>query len=90
LFEIKVVWSDANDDYWYKFDDDQKIIRINMGHPFFKPFSHDNKFKALIDQFVVAIFLAEKYSEQTADLNGYIQTSKLDFYINKILGELKK
>lgn len=86
--KFKVTWSDAGGAYWYSFDKDKNEIKINMAHPFFKPFSSSEDFRNVLNKFVIAIYLAEKRALSTSQDDGYAYVDDINNEINEILKKL--
>lgn len=86
--EINVTWSNAGGAYWYSFDKEKNEIKINIGHPFFQPFSSSAEFRDVLNKFVIAIYLAEIRAESTSEVEGYAFVDDINNQINEILKKL--
>lgn len=88
--KIKVTWSDAGSSYWYSFDKANNEIKINIAHPFFKPFSSSKEFRNVLNQIVIAILVAERNAEASSQYDGYSFNDDINNNINDILKALVK
>ena len=87
---IKVTWSDAGSSYWYSFDKENSEIKINIAHPFFKPFTSSKEFRNVLNQIVIAILVAERNAEASSQYDGYSFNDDINNNINDILKALVK
>ncbi len=91
---FKVSWKISNNDKWIDYDAYSAEISININHPFFKPYSSDDKFKELLDSFVVAFVCAEELAKKTSLQNGgsenYILPSVFRNKMNQILKKISE
>ena len=87
---IKVTWSDAGSSYWYSFDKENNEIKINIAHPFFKPYTSSKEFRNVLNQIVIAILIAERNAEATSQYDGYSLNDDINNNINDILKALVK
>lgn len=87
---IKVTWSDAGSSYWYSYDKNNNEIKINIAHPFFKPFTSSKEFRNVLNQIVIAILIAEKNAEAASIYDGYSFNDDINNNINDILRALAK
>ena len=88
--KIKVTWSDAGSAYWFDYNNEVNEIKINIAHPFFKPFCSSSDFKTVLNKFVIAIVLAEKNACVNSEQDGYAYVDDINNEINKILKGLAK
>ena len=88
--EIKVTWSDAGSSYWYSFDKENNEIKINIAHPFFKPFTSSKEFRNVLNHIVIAILVAERNAEASSQYDGYSFNDDINNNINEILKALVK
>ena len=88
--KIKVTWSQAGTAYWFEFNSKDNEVKINISHPFFKPFCSSQDFKTVLNKFVIAIILSEKNASMNADKEGYAYIDDINNEINKILKGLAR
>ena len=89
---INVKWAIGDNSSWISVDvsEDGSIayIKLNVNHPFFKPFSEKEEFKEVLEKFAIAFALSEISSKGQSDKDGYIPVSSFRNFINKYLKEL--
>lgn len=88
--KIKVTWSDAGSSYWFDYNNEINEIKINIAHPFFKPFCSSADFKTVLNKFVIVIVLAEKNACVNSEQDGYAYIDDINNEVNKILKGLAK
>lgn len=90
VFEVS--WRITDNSSWIDYDAESGRIAININHPFFKPYSKDEGFKILLDEFVVAYISAEEIAKKTpVSPNvpaGYVLPSTIRSAINSILKKI--
>ena len=93
-YQIVVQWVQANNQSWITVDPptEENIVRVklNINHPFFKPFSANQDFKVVLEKFAIAFALAELRAKTTANSDGSIAPNAFRSYINKYLKELSE
>jgi hypothetical protein len=92
-YNINVKWDDTNEvGQWVTLNDkgnNEFDITINIRHNFFTPYQNDPEFIELINEFAIALILAEKQAKKsTTDTNQLIEASSIRMYMNKILSQL--
>lgn len=89
---INVKWAIGDNSSWISVDvsEDQKTadIKLNVNHPFFKPFSEKEDFKEVLEKFAISFALSEINCKALSDKDGYIPTTMFRNFINKYLKEL--
>lgn len=89
---INVKWAIGDNSSWISVDvsEDGSVafIKLNVNHPFFKPFSENEEFKVVLEKFAIAFALSEISSKGQSDKDGYIPVSSFRNFINKYLKEL--
>lgn len=89
---INVQWALENASYWINVDsenEDKDVnIKLNINHPFFKPFSEKEDFKEVLERFAVAFALAEKRVQNNANPEGFISPNAFRTHINNYLKKL--
>lgn len=93
-YAINVKWND-DDEYgtWLIVEDRESEIDVmlNIRHKFFVPFIHQIEFLTLINQFAVAMVIAEKKAKSiTTDENKKIDPWAIRIQMNKLLEVLAK
>lgn len=79
-----------NDNMVFKFDDTNNKITLNLNHPLFRNFIENDVFIALINKFVIAIYLAKMDTISSAvDDEGRSVAATFSYNINERLKELK-
>ncbi len=89
--KIIVNWALGKNDFWIEYKDevDGTIdVIINIDHPFFKPYSNEEKFKIVLEKFVLAFIIAEQQARSTSDKQGYILASTIKNYMNSYLSKM--
>ena len=92
-YQIVVQWVQANNQSWITVEPPtESIVRVklNINHPFFKPFSANQDFKVVLEKFAIAFALAELRAKATANSDGSIAPNAIRSYINKYLKELSE
>lgn len=65
------------------------ILRLNMKHPFFKPFINDENFGTVLMKLAIAMALAELDASMiTPDSSGLVEPSEIRNKMNKILEDI--
>ena len=89
---INVKWAIGDNSSWISVDlsedGNSADIKLNVNHPFFKPFSEKEDFKEVLEKFAIAFALSEINCKKQSDKDGYIPTSMFRNFINKYLKEL--
>ncbi len=89
---INVKWAIGDNSSWISVDVSEDgstaFIKLNVNHPFFKPFSEKEEFKEVLEKFAIAFALSEISSKGQSDKDGYIPVSSFRNFINKYLKEL--
>ena len=89
---IRVKWAIGDNSSWISVDvsEDQSIsdIKLNINHPFFKPFSEKEEFKEVLEKFAIAFALSEISCKTQSSKEGYIPAAMFRNFINKYLKEL--
>lgn len=91
--EFKVQWSIGNKDFWIEYTEtkqDKFDVLINIDHPFFMPFSKDERFKRVLEKFTIAFILAERQAKMGAGRDGYIPSNAIKNCMNKYLQKLAR
>lgn len=90
--KIDVRWSIGDNSSWISVDlaedSSSASIKLNINHPFFKPFSEKEEFKAVLEKFAIAFALSEISSKAQSPKDGYIPVSMFRNFINQYLKEL--
>ena len=92
-YKINVKWDD-HDEYgpWLTLEDNNSnefSIIINIRHNFFTPYLNDYEFVKLINQFAIALVIAEKQARKsTTDSNQKIDPWAIRVNMNKLLIQL--
>lgn len=90
--EIKVQWTIGNSSSWINvdFSDDSKnaTVRLNINHPFFKPFSEKPEFKTVLEKFAIAFVLSELKAKKLGNNDGLVMPSHFRTFINDYLQKL--
>ena len=90
--EFVVEWSIGNKSYWINVEENNEEgkvdITINMNHPFFKPYSNDADFKAVLEKFVIAFVAAEQQAKTTSTKDGYIHSATIRHKMNEFLSKM--
>ncbi len=90
---FSVQWARSSKKYWIEYtanDDDNYDVRINIDHPFFKPFSNEEGFQKVLEKFALAFILAERQAKLGSDREGYIQANTIKNYMNRFLEKLSE
>jgi hypothetical protein len=89
---ILVQWTMGNASTWIKVDPEEDgskaSIKLNINHPFFKPFSEKEDFKLVLEKFAIAFALAEIRASKHANADGMISPNAFRTHINNFLREL--
>ena len=88
--KVKVIWSDAGSAYWFEYDSNANEIKINIAHPFFKPYCSTHEFRNVLNKFVIALVMAERLAEDSSTKPGYAFTDDINSFINDLLRDLAK
>ena len=90
--KISVQWTKGNAATWIKVDSAEDgssaSIKLNINHPFFKPFSEMEDFKMVLEKFAIAFALAEIRTKFNANAEGMISPNAFRTHINNFLREL--
>lgn len=90
--DISVQWTKGNASTWISVDSDENCnkanIRLNINHPFFKPFCEKEDFKMVLEKFAIAFALAEIRAKKNANSDGMISPNAFRTHINNYLKEL--
>lgn len=93
-YQIAVQWVQANNQSWISVDpsteDNIAYVRLNINHPFFKPFSSNQSFKVVLEKFAIAFVLAEYRAKSNANSDGLIAPNAFRSHINKYLKDLSQ
>ena len=93
-YQIAVQWVQANNQSWISVDppteENIAYVRLNINHPFFKPFSSDQSFKVVLEKFAIAFVLAEHRAKLNANSDGLIAPNAFRSHINKYLKDLSQ
>ena len=92
-YDITVKWDDRTEfGPWLSVNneiDNSFDIIINIRHRFFSPYQNQTEFLNVINQFAIALVLAEKKAKSaTADPNQRIDAFAIRTYMNKLLNNL--
>jgi len=89
---INVKWAIGDSTSWISVDlsedGNTADIKLNVNHPFFKPFSEKEDFKEVLEKFAIAFALSEINCKNQSDKDGYIPSSMFRNFINKYLKAL--
>lgn len=89
---LSVQWTLGNASTWIKVDSEEDgssaHIRLNINHPFFKPFSEKEDFKLVLEKFALAFALAEIQAKKNANSEGMISPNAFRTLINRYLEQL--
>lgn len=89
---LSVQWTMGNASTWIKVDSAEDgssaNIRLNINHPFFKPFSEKEDFKLVLEKFALAFALAEIQAQKNANAEGMISPNAFRTHINRYLEQL--
>ena len=89
---INVKWAIGDNSSWISVDVSEDgsnaFIKLNVNHPFFKPFSENEAFKVVLEKFAIAFALSEISCKGQSGKDGYIPISSFRNFINKYLKEL--
>ena len=89
---ISVQWTKGNALTWISVDSDESCneakIKLNINHPFFKPFCEKEDFKMVLEKFAIAFALAEMRAKKNANSEGMISPNAFRTHINNYLKEL--
>lgn len=89
---ISVQWTIGNSATWIRVDAAEDCnsaeIKLNINHPFFKPFSEKEDFKMVLEKFAIAFALAEIRARKNANAEGMISPNAFRTHINNYLKEL--
>lgn len=86
--DFVVKWTTGNKNYWIEYDNyepDKYDVTINIEHPFFMPFSKEEKFKRVLEKFTLAFILSERQAKNASNYEGYIPSNVIKNYMNKYL-----
>lgn len=90
--KLSVQWTLGNASTWIKVDAEEDgscaNIKLNINHPFFKPFSEKEDFKLVLEKFALAFALAEIQAKKNANSEGMISPNTFRTQINKYLEQL--
>lgn len=90
--KIDVRWAIGDNSSWISVDlaedGSAASIKLNINHPFFKPFSENEEFKTVLEKFAIAFALSEISSKGQSSQDGYIHVSMFRNFINQYLKEL--
>lgn len=93
-YHIEVQWVQANNQSWITVDSSPEeniaYVKLNINHPFFKPFSSDQSFKVVLEKFAIAFVLAEYRAKLNANSDGLIAPNAFRSHINKYLKDLSQ
>lgn len=93
-YQIAVQWVQANNQSWISVEPSTEeniaYVRLNINHPFFKPFSSDQSFKVVLEKFAIAFVLAEHRAKLNANSDGLIAPNAFRSHINKYLKDLSQ
>ena len=92
-YTINVKWDDRSEiGPWLTLDneqDDRFDIIINIRHKFFTPYQNQPEFLNVINQFAIALILAEKKAKSvTTNPDQYIEPFAIRVYMNQLLNKL--
>lgn len=90
---FNVQWTIGSNSYWIEYSESNKDIynvSINIGHPFFLPYSNNNEFKVVLEQFVIAFICSEREAKKTSSKDGYNQISVMKNFMNRFLDNIAK
>jgi hypothetical protein len=90
---IDIIWTHIGDQYWFQrqiHEGGVWEVKINISHPFFEPFYHNEDFKEVLEKFVISFLLASEYASRASDKEGYVLPSEFEFQMNSILKTLSK
>lgn len=90
--KINVVWSSGTTDYWFNHvkDGNEIDVKINIDHPFFKPYTNDVEFQKIMEKFVVAFILAQLEAQRVSYREGLIPESEFYRYMNENLKKMSE
>ncbi|MCQ2375684.1 MAG: ATP-binding protein [Salinivirgaceae bacterium] len=78
--------------YWIKVDPSEDgttaSVQLNINHPFFKPFSEQEKFKEVLEKFALAFALSELQVKKNARPDGSVSPGAFRNLINQYLTKL--
>jgi hypothetical protein len=88
---IKVEWEIGTNGRWIDSDESDGVVnvKINIDHPFFKPYSNEEEFKIVLEKFVIAFIMAEEKAKATSGKDGHILPSSIRHYMNTILSKME-
>jgi hypothetical protein len=87
---VKVTWTDAGSAYWFSCDPQTNNIKINISHPFFKPFCASEDFRNVINKFVIALIIAERKANDGSQKSPREIVGDINNNINNLLKDLSK
>lgn len=92
-YNIRVKWDDRSEvGTWLSLDnetEDSFDIIINIRHKFFTPYQNQPEFLNVINQFAIALILAEKKAKSaTSNPNQLIDSFAIRTYMNQLLNKL--
>lgn len=88
---LDVDWSINHAKYWIdvqQIDQDYLQLKINIDHPFFKPYSNQEEFKVVLEKFVISFVVAEVMAKMTSDREGYIYYKSIRDKMNEYLKKM--
>ncbi|MCI9468973.1 MAG: hypothetical protein HFG45_06695 [Oscillospiraceae bacterium] len=92
--DFVVEWSIGTNTYWINVDeseDGQEIsIKININHPFFKPYSNNEDFKIVLEKFVISFVVAEQQAKLISNKEGYIPAATIRHKMNEFLSTVSE
>lgn len=90
---FNVQWTRGSNQYWIEYSESNKDnynVSINICHPFFLPYSNNNEFKVVLEQFVIAFICSEREAKKTSSKNGYIEISVMKNFMNRYLENIAR
>lgn len=91
-YEIGVQWTISSNTTWinidHSTDDKTASVKININHPFFKPFSENEEFKVVLEKFAIAFALAEIRAKSQSNADGLVLPGTFRNFINEFLKQL--
>lgn len=93
-YHVNVKWDDSDENgSWLTLEQGDSAydfsIVINIRHKFFTPYQNDSDFVELINQFAIALILAEKEARKaSSDINMKIDSWAIRSNMNKLLTDL--
>ena len=90
--KINVVWSSGTTDYWFNHvkTGNEIDVKINIDHPFFKPYTNEIEFQKILEKFVVAFILAQLDAKRVSYRDDLIPEKEFHRFMNENLKKMSE